>query len=171
MKYRTEVSGTPLDVEILQHEGSVWTVNVEGRSLVLDVVQDHVIWDARSLPCRVVEDDHGLPTRVALADHEYEVLIRREGRGNVRGPASRGFTRATETHGRVAAPMNGQVVKVLREVDEALAKGDVVLVLEAMKMENEVVSPVPGILESLCVKTGDTVKPGDALFVVRPAED
>ena len=169
MKYRTEVSGDPLEVEVLRHEGSVWSVAVEGTEYELDLVEGHVLWGTRSIPCRVIEDDSGVPTRVMLGDHEFVVCIRREGRGNARGPASRGFVRPTENHGRVTAPMNGQVVKVLHQPDDPVARGEVVMVLEAMKMENEVVSPLAGHIETVFVKTGTTVKPGDPLFVVKPA--
>lgn len=168
MKYRTEVSGDPLEVEVLRHEGSVWSVAVEGKEYELDLVEGHVLWGTRSLACRVIEDDHGVPTRVVVGDHEFEVYIRREGRGNARGPASRGFVRSGENQGRVTAPMNGQVVKVLHHLDDPVAKGEVVMVLEAMKMENEVISPMTGHIEAVFVKTGTTVKHGEPLFVVKP---
>jgi len=71
-----------------------------------------------------------------------------------------------ESDGRVTAPMNGQVVKLLKPAGQSVARGEVILVLEAMKMENEVVAPVEGLLEAVHVGVGQTVSPGEMLFVV-----
>jgi len=66
----------------------------------------------------------------------------------------------------VPAPMGGNVVKVPRAVGDRVAKGDVLVVLEAMKMEVEVCAPVAGRIVEVCVKEGQAVTPGAALVVV-----
>jgi biotin carboxyl carrier protein len=66
--------------------------------------------------------------------------------------------------------MNGQVVKVPVQVGEQLESGSIVLILEAMKMENEVTAPIAGKLSSLNVAPGDTVNPGQTLFTIEPVE-
>ncbi len=81
-------------------------------------------------------------------------------------PADAGEAAESATGGRVTAPMNGQVVKLLKAAGQNVARGEVVLVLEAMKMENEVVAPVEGLLESVHVGVSQTVSPGDLLFIV-----
>ncbi|MGH9393736.1 MAG: acetyl-CoA carboxylase biotin carboxyl carrier protein subunit [Terriglobales bacterium] len=58
---------------------------------------------------------------------------------------------------RIAAPMAGKVVRVIAAVGEALARGQALLVLEAMKMQNEVRAPKSGTLIALAVAPGDTV--------------
>jgi acetyl/propionyl-CoA carboxylase alpha subunit len=73
--------------------------------------------------------------------------------------------------GKVTAPLNGQVVKVSAKVGSFVEEGDVVLTLEAMKMENEIASPASGILKILHVKTGQVVKAGELLFEVEPKND
>ncbi len=72
--------------------------------------------------------------------------------------------------GAVKAPMNGQVVKVLKQPGDEVREGEVVLILEAMKMENEVEAPVTGVLRSVGVSPGDTVEPGFELFLVEQQE-
>ena len=63
--------------------------------------------------------------------------------------------------------MQGMVLKVLVRVGEAVKKGDTLMVLEAMKMENPIASPMDGKVTEIFVDTGDVVASGDVLLVVR----
>lgn len=69
------------------------------------------------------------------------------------------------------AYMPGRVTAVLAEEGEDVTSGQGVLVLEAMKMENEIQSDIDGRLERLLVEVGQTVDGGDPLFVVTPTGD
>ena len=64
---------------------------------------------------------------------------------------------------QVTAPMPGKVVAVKASVGQAVKKGEVVLVLEAMKMEIPVVAPEDGTVASIDVAVGDTVEAGAVL--------
>lgn len=64
----------------------------------------------------------------------------------------------------VTAPMNGLIVSVNFKPGDPVAADDVVVVLEAMKMENEVFAGTAGTIKSIAVKSGDSVQPGDVLF-------
>ena len=66
----------------------------------------------------------------------------------------------------VNAPMPGKIVKIVAEAGKAVKKGDVVLILEAMKMQNEITAPADGKLKSVNVAAGQSVKPGDVLAVI-----
>ena len=61
---------------------------------------------------------------------------------------------------QVTAPMPGKVVAVKASVGQAVKKGEVVLVLEAMKMENDIVAPEDGTIASINVANGDAVESG-----------
>lgn len=63
----------------------------------------------------------------------------------------------------VSAPMPGKILNVKANVGASVKKGDVVLILEAMKMENEVVAPEDGTIASINVAAGDSVEAGDTL--------
>lgn len=63
----------------------------------------------------------------------------------------------------VAAPMPGKILSVKASVGAAVKKGEVILLLEAMKMENEVVAPEDGTVASINVAAGDSVEAGDTL--------
>ena len=67
---------------------------------------------------------------------------------------------------RIAAPLAGTIFKVLVEPGDLLASGDVVLVLEAMKMETEIRTSNAGTVSEILVSEGDAVKAGDALVTL-----
>lgn len=64
---------------------------------------------------------------------------------------------------KVNAPMPGKILGVKANANQVVKKGDVILILEAMKMENEVVAPQDGTIASINVAVGDAVEAGDVL--------
>ena len=70
----------------------------------------------------------------------------------------------------VAAEMPGKVVNLHHGVGSEVSEGQGVMVLEAMKMENEISSPIDGVVVEIAVSVGDTVEAGTTLFVVEPPE-
>ena len=62
-----------------------------------------------------------------------------------------------------AAPMPGKILSVKASAGQAVKKGDVIMILEAMKMENEVVAPQDGTVASINVAAGDSVEAGAVL--------
>jgi len=82
---------------------------------------------------------------------------------------SGGGAAAVAGSGKIAVPMQGTVVKVLVEVGQSVAKGDSVVVLEAMKMENNVSSDVDGTVTEVMVEAGASVAAGQVVVVIDPA--
>lgn len=66
----------------------------------------------------------------------------------------------------VKAPMPGNILDVKVKVGDSVASGQVLIVLEALKMENDVVSPASGTVTSVNVKKGDTVNSDDVLVTI-----
>jgi len=77
-----------------------------------------------------------------------------------------GQAHAQDDTATVIAPMPGLVIKVLVEPGEAVSEDQGLLILEAMKMENEIRSPCAGVVRSLAARAGQTVNLGDVLAVV-----
>jgi pyruvate carboxylase subunit B len=62
--------------------------------------------------------------------------------------------------------MPGLIVSIAKNVGDAVSKGETVLVLEAMKMENALPSPCDGTVKAVNVASGDNVGKGDTLMVI-----
>ncbi len=81
--------------------------------------------------------------------------------------ASRGASQSSgATSGTITAPMQGTVIKLLVTEGQTVAQGDAVLVLEAMKMENQIQADKAGTVSKINCKAGDTVGSGDVLLVI-----
>jgi glutaconyl-CoA decarboxylase len=62
--------------------------------------------------------------------------------------------------------MPGKILKVVVSAGASVKNGDLVLVLEAMKMENEIFSPADGVVKEIRSREGDTVNSGDVMMVI-----
>lgn len=67
----------------------------------------------------------------------------------------------------VLAPINGTILSVAAKVSDVVKKGDLLCILEAMKMENEVFAPQDGTITAVNISKGSAVGAGDALFYIQ----
>lgn len=85
-------------------------------------------------------------------------------------PASTPATAAAPAAGAgesVTAPMPGTILDVKANVGDTVTRGQVIMILEAMKMENDIVAPCDGKITSIIAKKNDTVNSGDVLATVQ----
>lgn len=165
MKCEIELDGKLRSVE-LSHTGERTRWFIDGRALDADAVEVSpgiysVLIGGKSFEVRVEpESDSGL--RVTVAGHEYRAAIcdsRKWKRGRAPG---------AEVEGRqqVTAPMPGKIVLVLVKAGEMVEAGQGIVVVEAMKMQNEIRSPKSGAVERLLVIEGQTVNAGEVVAIV-----
>ena len=95
------------------------------------------------------------------------------GRRATQARARRAKTRKRKPHGSdtLASPMQGNVWKVPVSEGQQVAEGDVVTIIEAMKMENEITAHKSGVIAELPISEGDSVRSGDVLAVIKDAPD
>jgi acetyl/propionyl-CoA carboxylase alpha subunit len=166
-KLRVELGGTLSGGSI----GGAGECVVDGRALSVDVrmlepgVMSLLITD----PGKQYPDREGRQYHCVLDGHGVVIGGRRFG-FEVDDPRSlqgrRGAGAGTEGPRPVKAPMPGRVVRVLVEIGSAVEEGQGVVVIEAMKMQNELKSPKAGRVVRVGVAVGDTVGSGDVLVVV-----
>jgi pyruvate carboxylase subunit B len=108
-----------------------------------------------------------IPTefRVEVDGDEFNVKILSSG-GGMAISAAPGQERPKQIDGSITASMQGMVLKIKVKKGDTVAKSDVVMVLEAMKMENNIHAPHGGIVKDIFVKEGSTVSAGDALLII-----
>jgi biotin carboxyl carrier protein len=153
-------------VEIEETGKSVYRISVDGNEFLVDGKKTgrtnySLIVDNRSFEIEVdnSEDEY----RVLVDGRSYRIQLVDERRLRV-GGAQAGL----DVQGRqnITVPMPGKVVAVLVAEGDAVEKGQGLVIVEAMKMENEVRSPITGAVKEIKVKPGDTVEGGAALLVV-----
>ena len=157
-----------VQVEAEVEEDGNWTIAVDGREYRVDAATV-----GRPDVLSVIVGGQQTTASVRALGKGVYVVDGSEVR--VIDPRSRAFaaaaTQAEEGVFEATAYMPGRVTAVLAEEGEDVTSGQGVLVLEAMKMENEIQSDIDGRLERLLVEVGQTVDGGDPLFVVTPTGD
>jgi len=66
----------------------------------------------------------------------------------------------------IEVPITGKIIEVNVKVGDGIKEGDILCLLESMKMENPILAPVSGTVTKLEVATDQTVKPGDIIAVI-----
>ena len=114
--------------------------------------------------------------RITVNGVAYDVSVEELGAGEApavsapvaaatKAPAKKAPAKVAGAEGsvKVNAPMPGKIVAVKAKAGDSVKKGDVVIVLEAMKMENEIMSPRDGVVAGVHVAKGDSVDSGKVL--------
>ena len=96
----------------------------------------------------------------------YNVEVAEEGVVAVAAPAAAPAPVAAAGDTTMTAPMPGSVSKIVAKEGQVVKKGDVIIMLEAMKMQNEMASPVAGTVKSIVVSVGESVKPGQLMAII-----
>jgi biotin carboxyl carrier protein len=162
----TSPSGKKLRTVELEREADRWRISLDGQPVNADAVEIapntlSLLLDGQSYEVHITPSPDGvLKLQTGLQEFTAEVADPRAWRGRRHG--------ALEAEGRqqVVAPMPGKVVRVLVEVGDKVEAGQGLLVVEAMKMQNEIRSPKSGTVERLHVKEGQPVNAGEALCVI-----
>ena len=107
------------------------------------------------------------PAPQAPAKQGYKEFktIQKDTNVNVLDPAAQKQT--VNNTGTVTAPMPGTIIRIEKGEGAAVKAGELVLILEAMKMENEILAPVDGTITKMNCEAGGTVAGGEALFEVK----
>ena len=105
----------------------------------------------------------------ALVEAVTEILPSAEGRVLTRQAGLDSVRLKPSAPGDVAAPMPGRVTAILVGVGDTVAKGQTVLVVEAMKMETQIHAPIAGKVTAVLVAAGDAVNPDETLLRIEPS--
>jgi biotin carboxyl carrier protein len=167
MKLTAEIAGTEQALDIRRHDGARVSATIDGRSYEIEVHEPEpgiylLMHDGRVYECRVENGAARGLSVVRLQDIPYEVALTDPKR--LRG--ARGAGAETSGRAQVTASMPGKVVRVMVEVGATVEAGDGLVVVEAMKMQNELKSPKGGTVVEVRAGAGATVNAGDVLVVV-----
>ncbi len=163
MTYEISIDGKNHRLDLDQADGR-WSCRVDGR----DVEVDAVLARPNVLSLRIGNKAFEVKCERVGGDlHIWVGSVRYA--AEVRDPRSlRGRVGAKDDHGpkKLTAPMPGKVVRILVSEGAEIEAGAGILVVEAMKMQNEVKSPKKGIVQKITVREGAAVNSGDVLAIV-----
>ena len=164
MKFTIELDGSKRTVELTRVNGR-FNCRIDGAALEADAIEIapdlySILIGGESFEVRVEPMQGSL--RVYVAGQEYSATFH-DSRAWLR---KRGGALEFEGRQQVAAPMPGKIVRVLVKAGETIEAGQGLVVVEAMKMQNEVRSPKSGLIERILVSEGQSVNAGEVLAIV-----
>ena len=155
-----EVDGVAYDVRCV-HSADGWTVTVDGQEIPVRLQRNgaglRVDAGGRGLHLELA----GGTCRIDGKAHAWRILDVPELDDDGAAHAAHGA--------HVRPPMNGKLERLLVAPGQAVAKGDVLFILEAMKMQNEVRSPVAGKVAAIHAAVGAAVEPAQVILDIEPA--
>lgn len=169
MKYQVQLGrGAEKKTRVVEFEGdeNARRISLDGNLIEVDAVETaantfSILLGGNAYEIRVRQEPDGtLALQSGFEEFAAEIVDPRAWSGRRHG--------AGEVEGRqqVVAPMPGKVVRILVAAGERVEAGQGLIVVEAMKMQNEVRSPKSGVVEMLAVQEGQAVNAGEVLCVV-----
>lgn len=146
-KYQYKVQGVDYDVEIVDVEGNIAKVNVNGISFEVEMKR----------PINPATTPHK-PKIATPASPAQPAAAPKTDKPKAAAPAGAGI--------KVTAPLPGTITDIKVKVGDTVKDGDTVIILEAMKMQNNIEAECSGTVTSVLVNKGDTVMEGDALITI-----
>ena len=165
MTYDVTIDGKPYRVELLRSRDGL-QVTVDGRPVAVDAVLAE-----RDVLSLLVEGRSYDIKREQTGQSEHVIVRGISFTAEVRDPRSLRARRAaaagsTEGPKKVVSPMPGKVVRILAPAGTKVEAGEGVIVVEAMKMQNEIKSPKAGTVQQVLAQEGAAVNAGEALAIV-----
>ena len=154
MKVRVIVDGVEYDVDVEELPGGKFRVSFEGKTYEVKAEGLGIDFGALAGASQSVQSAPVVSAPAPAPSPQVSAPA------PVEGPS------VSAGEGLVTAPMPGKVLRVLVKEGESVKTGQGLLVLEAMKMENEIPAPRDGVVRKIYVKEGDTVNTGDPLIEI-----
>ena len=164
MRITVHVEGRRYDIDIeqLPHRETIDKVVVNGEEVDIAVSPD---WLKQFSKCLIVEnrsyqvefelDRQGLPRTIRTVGQSVDVTVDFPGKGKLKRPDMTGVWGEGD---QVRAPLPGKIIAMRVKVGQMTKAGDLICLLEAMKMENELYSPRDGKVKEVFVTEGETVE-------------
>ena len=142
-KYKYSINGSPYEVKIIKLTGDQAVVEVNGSEYEVEIIEEPTL---RKTPQLV---------RSKIVPHKPE-----------RAPSKTHSETASGGSAAIKAPLPGLILEILVEEGDHVAAGQVIMKMEAMKMENNIQSTRSGVVKTIKVKEGDSVLEGDVLVEI-----
>jgi biotin carboxyl carrier protein len=164
MKIGLRIEGRERQVEVELRGGSLH-FRLDGRDLDADVMEVmpgtfSILIGGQAYEAHVETQRKPLVVHIGSREYGVEVIDPRQWRRD------RASLAEAEGRQQIVAPMPGKIVRLLVRKGEAVEGGQGLLVVEAMKMQNEIKSPKSGEIERVIVQEGQAVSAGEPLIII-----
>jgi biotin carboxyl carrier protein len=172
MNYKIDVEDTVFDVQVEALGGRLYRVSLADRDHRVDVLEVSenlysMICDGRSYEVDIVEE--GNTYEIFIKGKSYMAEVLRPEKKLPLTTQEKETTPSLEER-TVTTPMSSKVIKVLIAAGDTVEIDQVLLIVEAMKMEMPITSPIQGKVQDVLVKEGQILEQGEKLVTLRPLQ-
>ena len=180
--YEVFIDGKPLKIEVIRTGESRFTAKIDDKSFSIELPADKldlekefsIRIDSRAYKIELPKINREKLALVKVEEATFKAVVKNP----TKRPAVAVFepTRVTpmrrtmapkqDVEGAVTAPMMGKIISVMVKKGDHVKAGQIVCILEAMKMENEITTPKAGTVQEAYIFEGSSVSEGETLFVI-----
>jgi len=142
-KYKMIINGEKYEAKVVSYKGNEAKVNVNGIDYIIEI-----------------EHEAGYMSQPVIQTSKSYI-----------NPEKISSSTGRSGSGQLTAPIPGTVISIHKKQGDFVQAGDVLITLEAMKMESELIAPVSGKIKDINVSNGDSVMEGDLLIVIAGSEE
>lgn len=181
--YETVINGKPRRIELTRTSPDSFTAKVDDRPRQIKLQRGGIASekasvieiDGKTYRIELSKAEQGKRISVKVEEARFEVELRTANRGQTLtsfeptpqvAAKKTGTNRKAAVQGAVTAPMTGKIVKVKVKKGEQVKANQVLCVIEAMKMENEISASRAGTIQEVNVADGTPVNEGETLFII-----
>jgi biotin carboxyl carrier protein len=114
----------------------------------------------------ILQGQNRFKAQVSKPNRDGDSIVMAMGREGIISVAGKKLKKATAGSGSLTSPMPGKIFKIVKEVGSSVAKGETILILEAMKMEHSIRADKDGTVKKIMFKAGELVQGGVTLAEV-----
>jgi len=179
--YEIFIDGKPRKIEITKNREASFTVKIDGKPASITIPSEKLdttkkfslTINGKTYQVELSKIDHEKPFSVKVEDVAFKAEIKTSKKPSlpIFEPTPLLSTKKASVtrqavEGAVVAPMTGKILSIKVKKGDEVKAGQVLCVLEAMKMENEIITPKAGVVKEIYVSEGASVSEGEPLFMV-----
>ena len=172
MRYAVTIDGEELLVDVAQTSDGQYRTSIVAANGPESPRVWHVVSGSGAHSVTLISNERAIDLVLGAGDEGLDVYANGERLAAriepARATSGQARSKPAAEVGAVVAPMPGKVVKVLVETGDTVEIGEALVVVEAMKMENELLAKAAGRIRSVLVKPGDAVDRGQVLMSIEP---
>jgi biotin carboxyl carrier protein len=181
--YQIFIDGKPKKIELTKNSENTFAVKVDDKPLNVELSADKLDMEKqfsikindKTYRIELPEIDREKPFQIKVEEATFKAEVKTPSTTKKTletfeptplTPAKKASTQKQVVEGAITAPMTGKILSVKVKKDDQVKTGQVLCLIEAMKMENEITAPKTGTIQEVNVSDGSSVNEGEILFII-----